>query len=854
MSNLLNKIPVSPLTVLGNPSVPNNAIFGTNFSVLSTGGYMEVYSLDDLDFIVLTGSTGLIEYSANTIPIQFNKGTGSPFSYDVITLNSDNISSGRRKIGMLVYVIEEKQVYQYRIDNYDTLWNAATGATGPGGPTVVVSNFGTTIKNNTIAGQNFIDAWLNSDVDGIDINPRWIKYYGTNLAVTGGTYNPSNNTLTLTNITGGTIPITGFSDATISAFTYNNNNTLTITDTSGGTFNATIDVMSGLSVNGTLSATTYQNLPQDIFVTGGTYSNGSTTYTNTTGGTFSVTGYVLSNVYYDSYVGNRLVPTETSSNGFFVDKSVNGKVGVEVRNSDNTGNGAVASMSVHGAGGLYDKTISVNFANNGYFIPYLRNVGFLYSDVSLKVVGSDLDFRTGDLINSTSKFAISSGGTLSIGIQPTLDNTITDILGRKSDGTVVRIAKSAITITDTFTTGFTYNNANTLTLSNNTGGTLTATIDVMSGLTINGNLISTTVSATTINGTNLTISGGTQSLFSGSSSSELVKIIQNGPGDAFVVEDISNGDASHFVINASGNTAIGLTQPLGNDKLTVSGNTSIYGTFYATTYQNLPISVVNTTSLFSTGLSNTGLNASGVTSSNFFGPNAGRDATNANYSTFMGFYAGGSATNANNSNFFGNNTGYQATNANNSNFIGYNAGKNATNASNSNLFGYQAGETFTGNNIGANNIIIGTNISLPNARANGINIGGVLFGSGTYSATAGDPSIVANSTGKIGINVVTPTEALHVSGNTLINGQLTANTVNATTSILPTQDITVNIGTPANRFREVNTYSGTTTIWSATTIIYSPTLDLGLDSLGNSRILTANSSILNNDVLLGGSY
>jgi hypothetical protein len=278
MSNLLNKIPVSPLTVLGNPSVPNNAIFGTNFSVLSTGGYMEVYSLDDLDFTVLTGSTGLIEYSANTIPIQFNKGTGSPFSYDVITLNSDNISSGRRKIGMLVYVIEEKQVYQYRIDNYDTLWNAATGATGPGGPTVVVSNFGTTIKNNTTAGQNFIDAWLNSGVDGIDINPRWIKYYGTNLAVTGGTYNPSNNTLTLTNITGGTIPITGFSDATISAFTYNNNNTLTITDTSGGTFSVTVDIMSGLTINGqltadTINATTSILPTQDITVNIGTPTN-----------------------------------------------------------------------------------------------------------------------------------------------------------------------------------------------------------------------------------------------------------------------------------------------------------------------------------------------------------------------------------------------------------------------------------------------------------------------------------------------------------------------------------------------------------------------------------------------------
>jgi len=580
MSNLLNKIPVSPLTVLGNPSVPNNAIFGTNFSVLSTGGYMEVYSIDDLDFIIPSGSTGLIEYSANTIPIQFNKGTGSPFSYDVITLNSDNISSGRRKIGMLVYVIEEKQVYQYRIDNYETLWNAATGATGPGGPTVVVSNFGTTVKNNTEPGQNFINAWLNSTVTGV--SPRWVKYYGTNLAVTGGTYDASANTINLINITGGTIAITGFSDATISAFTYNNNNTLTITDTSGGTFNATIDVMSGLTVNGIISATTISggtfygngsNLTgiKDTFVTGGTYSNGVTTYTNNTGGTFNVSGYTLSKINIDGYQGDRLTPTESSSYGFLVDKSVNGSIGYLAKNTDNVSNAAIAVMAVLGSGtDNYSKGISMVYANNGYYVPYLRNSGFIYADGDTKIVAKSLDLRTGDLINSTSKFAISSGGTLSIGIQPTLDNTIVDILGRQSDGTVVRIAKSAITITDTYTTGFTYNNANTLTLSNNTGGTLTTSINVMTGLTI--------------------------------------------------------------------------------------------------------------------------------------------------------------------------------------------------------------------------------------------------------------------------------------------NGQLTADTINATTSILPTQDITVNIGTPTNRFREVNTYSGTSTIWSATTIIYSPTLDLGLDSLGNSRVLTANSSILNNDVLLGGTY
>ena len=87
---------------------------------------------------------------------------------------------------------------------------------------------------------------------------------------------------------------------------------------------------------------------------------------------------------------------------------------------------------------------------------------------------------------------------------------------------------------------------------------------------------------------NLTVTASTQSLFSGNSSVEMVKIIQAGSGDAFVVQDQDNGDPSYFVINASGNTAIGLTAPIGTDKLTVSGNTTIYGTLSASTYAGLP--------------------------------------------------------------------------------------------------------------------------------------------------------------------------------------------------------------------------------------------------------------------------
>jgi hypothetical protein len=70
--------------------------------------------------------------------------------------------------------------------------------------------------------------------------------------------------------------------------------------------------------------------------------------------------------------------------------------------------------------------------------------------------------------------------------------------------------------------------------------------------------------------------------------------------------------------------------------------------------------------------------------------------------------------------------------------------------------------SFTDNDISSNNIIIGTNISLPNGTDNSINLGGVLFGTGTHSDISGDPSITPISGGRIGIGVVSPTNTLHI--------------------------------------------------------------------------------------------
>jgi len=67
---------------------------------------------------------------------------------------------------------------------------------------------------------------------------------------------------------------------------------------SGTTFqsNGFIANSNGLTAT-TVSATTYNNLPIDIRVTGGTYSAGTAEFTNNTGGTFSVSGFKTDDVF-----------------------------------------------------------------------------------------------------------------------------------------------------------------------------------------------------------------------------------------------------------------------------------------------------------------------------------------------------------------------------------------------------------------------------------------------------------------------------------------------------------------------------------------------------------------------------
>jgi hypothetical protein len=80
------------------------------------------------------------------------------------------------------------------------------------------------------------------------------------------------------------------------------------------------------------------------------------------------------------------------------------------------------------------------------------------------------------------------------------------------------------------------------------------------------------------------------------------------------------------------------------------------------------------------------------------------------------------------------------------------------------------------------------------------------------------------------------------------------NTITPYKDIVPENDGQINIGTPIRRFRDINTISGTSTVWTSTNEVITPNLNLGVDSQGDLRIITANNSIIQQDTLNGGFY
>lgn len=138
----------------------------------------------------------------------------------------------------------------------------------------------------------------------------------------------------------------------------------------GGTITGSTNFTDGITSN-TISATTYQNLPLDVTVTGGTFSAGTITFTNSTGGTFDVTGVTSTpSVNYTIY---KILLTFNS--GTFTVNQLENTIGDGSNTNpndiqwSNPGNGVLNATKT---GAFSSSKITVTVSNiNGGGVPYI---------------------------------------------------------------------------------------------------------------------------------------------------------------------------------------------------------------------------------------------------------------------------------------------------------------------------------------------------------------------------------------------------------------------------------------------------------------------------------------------------
>lgn len=374
---------------------------------------------------------------------------------------------------------------------------------------------------------------------------------------------------------------------------------------SGGTVSGGTEFTNGLTAN-TISATTYLNLPQDIFVTGGTYSGDTITFTNNSGGTFNVSGLTFSGG--SSVLGDYLplsggtVTGETIFTQGLYSNSENVGLIIDAGNLKRVGfmkyggfEGSIARVSTQNFRILRTSGIDINDGTNAVTDFYIEGDGKIGIGTTTPITNLDVSGNTriegsftANTISASTYLNLPQDIFLTSGTfdKNTETLTLTDITG----GTITITG-----FTDTFVTGGTYS-AGTTTFTNNSGGTFnvsgfyTGETSYVNSLTTGVGLSGdSTTGAITIINTDpdqvVTISGGTGITTGGTYPN--FTITNSLPDQTIVLNNGTNIDVSgsypNFTINVTGLT---------NDDTYVTGFTYSANTF--TIYQNSGTSLTST--------------------------------------------------------------------------------------------------------------------------------------------------------------------------------------------------------------------------------------------------------------------
>jgi len=471
-----------PLNVINNPrAVPVNN-FLTEFTA---GWYIDI----DLEPDATNTNDCSIPFSAN---FQFS-GITCTDTFIPQYLTCDSMSDCQEIINIWndIYALQISSGHSWTTGfTYDGL-NSITLSQNGGKPnfTIVINDLVLTALtvNGTINATTFSGGTYYGNgqyLSGITTT----DYY-----VTGGTYNNGSLTLDRQN---GSVTIPGFytgttdNDNYVTGFTYTPNQ-LTILSTNGNV-STTINNFSGLTVNGSFSATTYLGLPAstDYYVTGGTYNNGTLTLdrqngsvsipgflTGSTGGaSFTggsancITDFYVSNVYgcggsdittHNNIVRNGSTTSQAFSTNLGKTSSSQGSytfIGVGITNTlgfncnmssiigghgHTISNVALYSAIVGGVGNTIDTGYSIVIAGGqGHTINGHSNYASINGGIA-NVISSSVAGSIGGGI-SNHVYSTSTNGHIGGGTTNLITSSINSVIGGGNNNTITSSARGVI--------------------------------------------------------------------------------------------------------------------------------------------------------------------------------------------------------------------------------------------------------------------------------------------------------------------------------------------------------------------------------------------------------------------------
>ena len=543
---------------------------GSNFisdlSILSTdmvvtGG---TYNINSGVVTFTNNSGGTFEVSGFTSGMTDSYTTDANISASTESITFDNNLNGSNFYNVSLTPLLSGKTNNSNFNTYtsdtQTILNGKVGEgvnVGSGTGEIFSGKSGTTLNFRTLSGGSNTTLTTVGDVVKIDVAvPSGDNFFTTGGSVTqSATTGNTEITLQIVGNSGFTpYSITGITDTFVNDFTFSSN-TFTISQNDGVTFDSSIETIElgnilsavtfDIATSGSISATTFSGgtfygdgsgltgiTDNDNYVTGGTFSSNTLTL-NRQNGSVTITGFTSGMT--DSYttgatINNTSIQFDNNLLGlnyYNVDllPLLSGKTNNTTFNTYTSDTQTILGSKISGATNL--STTGIFAQKNGEDLEFKG----ITSTGGTVTITNDSTTVNLDVTIPADTNTFVTGGTYSSG------TTSLDFSGNTGFAPFSVNVGELIDDTNTFVTGFTYNDTNTFTISNNNDTNYSASIDIMSGLTVNGNSV---FSGTGTDVVQIYGSGSTTPILRvEGSAGELFSITDSLTGELFAVNNIS---------------------------------------------------------------------------------------------------------------------------------------------------------------------------------------------------------------------------------------------------------------------------------------------------------------------------